>query len=239
MATRLRNDRLTASPPPGSSPAGSARDRRNSRRFAAVRMFSRLALPGSAFSPVNPVTGSASDRDASSPVFCASESNPPAASSTCSSNRRRAPAVSRVSSSSAGHSILRSKNQEISRSVIAPRVRPRGHSSSAAKADASARSRRVRRRTPRNSRISARCRREVRLGPQPAIQIVRPASLSPSASCSGHTRRQIVRRFQKPAGLAVVHELHRRGQPRPRMLRREKTLFGNAQPPPAGRVRQT
>ena len=37
----------------------------------------------------------------------------------------------------------------------------------------------------------------------------------------------------------VTNRLHGRGQPRPRMLRREKTLFGSTQPPPPGRVRQT
>jgi hypothetical protein len=124
MLTEL-GARLTPAPTQPLPPERRALQAQATRRRQLVEMRKHL----------QPVTGSVSDRDSSSRVFCSSESNPPAASSTCSSNRRRAPEVSRVSSASAGHSILRSENQAISRSVIAPRARPRGHSSSAAKAE--------------------------------------------------------------------------------------------------------
>jgi hypothetical protein len=74
--------------------------------------------------------------------------------------------------------------------------------------------------------------------PQPALEAI---WIGPCNRCQviHYAWRQITRRFQKPTGLPVVHQLGRGGQSCPRMLRREKPLLGLAQPPPPGRVRRT
>ena len=65
LATRRRNILETGSPKAGIAETGSASERTNSSRCAVRRTWSRLTSPGSAFSPLKPVTGCFQSRDAS------------------------------------------------------------------------------------------------------------------------------------------------------------------------------